>query len=363
MKRIGHLILALVATTCLISCGSNEQSITGTKGKVKRIVNGNTIQLQSGLKVQLLGVASGHESTKIYMENLNLEGKQVKLIADKGDTKQSFVKSSEKVRAYVFVLPENTCLNGDVLRQCAKSDNSVFSAKHLNDSLEAWRLICKGCEHNGALPDIALYMKMRTFLVETPEGLGTGFFISKQGLAITNNHVLPPKYEGSSNVYLYVKDSKTSEIYGEECKRPVKRILASSPLKEYDITVFQVQLNEGEEVPFFHLAKEQAPVGSHIQTFGNPSDKSGIMYTANYTQGTIGSYRDDSQHERPGTQIVTYDIATNPGNSGGPVALDNGVVIAVHDMGSNNGEGINAGINVQHARDMLDKLEVDYYCK
>lgn len=362
MKKTRLFLFFVPVIMLMCSCGDNSTQVTGTRGQVKRIINGNTIQLQSGLKVQLLGISKDYEASAVFMESINLVGKKVKLISDKGDTKKTYQKASEKVRAYVFILPDNICLNGEILRQCAKSEPAIFSARNVHDSLDYWRTLLRGCNHEGNVPDIALYMKQRTFLVATPEGMGTGFFISSDGLAITNNHVLPPQYANSSVVYLYEKKADNSEVYRQN-ERKVKQVIYSSSVDDKDITIFRVSLNEGEMVPYFHLSKVQMPVGSHIQTFGNPSDKSGIMYTANYTQGTIGSYKTDEQHGRPNTQIVVYDIATNPGNSGGPVALDNGLVIAVHDVGSNAGEGINAGINILQVREMLDALNLDYDCK
>ncbi|MBP5547863.1 MAG: trypsin-like peptidase domain-containing protein [Bacteroidales bacterium] len=358
--HLSILAVCLIAVTILSGCGSRVHKITGTKGTVKEIINGNTIKLSTGLRVELLGIAPNHESTSTYMESINLVGQKVLLVADKQAKKQDYKKATEKVRAYVFILPENVCLNGQILRQCARADNTVYTEANMKDSIENWRVLFKGCNHEGNIPDIALYMKQRTFLVQTPEGMGTGFFIGSNGLALTNNHVLPPHYESSAVIYTYGKSADDSN---SENQRKIKRVIYSSPLEDKDITIFQVDLNDGETVPYFHLSKVQAPVGSHIQTFGNPSDKSGIMYTANYTQGTIGSYKTDDLHGRPNTHIVVYDIATNPGNSGGPVALDNGIVIAVHDMGSNAGEGINAGINILQVREMLDQLKLDYECK
>lgn len=361
IKSLNYFLLVLLIACC-IGC-SKTHKVTGTKGEVKEIVDGNTIKLSNGLKVKLLGIASDHETTKMFMLNNNIVGKTVKLIADKNDKKAIYKKNSTTVRAYVFLQPENVCLNGLILRQCARADNTVYSEANVTDSIENWRQLFVKCAHDGSLPDIALYMKQRTFLIATPEGMGTGFFINENGLALTNFHVLPKKYEQQARVYLYADNPDDSKLYTQK-ERNVKKILSYSPDNEIDITIFSVDLLDGEKVPFFHLSKEQVPVGRHVQTFGNPGDRvSGAVYTAKYSQGAIGSYMTDEQHGRPNMQLVTYDISTNPGNSGGPVALDNGVVVAVHDMGERNSQGLNAGVNILQVRQMLDAAGLDYDCK
>lgn len=361
IKSLSYFLLVLLVVCCF-GC-SKKYKITGTKGEVKEIVDGNTIKLASGLKVTLLGVASDHETTKMFMLNNNIVGKTVKLIADKNEKKPYYKKNSATVRAYVFLQPENVCLNGLILRQCARADNTIYSEANVTDSIDNWRQLFAKCAHDGSLPDIALYMKQRTFLIATPEGLGTGFFINENGLALTNFHVLPKKYEQQARVYLYADNPDDSKLYTQK-ERNVKKILSYSPDNQIDITIFSVDLLDGEKVPFFHLSKEQVPVGRHVQTFGNPGDRvSGAIYTAKYSQGAIGSYMTDEQHGRPKMQLVTYDISTNPGNSGGPVALDNGVVVAVHDMGERNSQGLNAGINILQVRQMLDAAGLDYECK
>jgi len=365
MKRIKLStlpVLIIIILGCL-GCGSKEHKITGTKGEVKEIVDGNTIKLNTGLKVRLLGVASNHDVTKVFMENNNIVGKKVKLITDSNEKKKTYKKNSATVKAYVFLEPDNICLNGLILRQCALADNTVYSEAYVSDSVDNWRGLFKTCNHEGNLPDNALYMKQRTFLIATPEGMGTGFFINENGLALTNYHVLPKKFEEQARIYMYADNPDDSKLYTQK-ERNVKKVLSYSPDTETDITIFSVDLLDGEKVPYFHLAKEQVPVGRHVQTFGNPGDRvSGAVYTAKYSQGAIGSYMTDEQHGRPDMQVVTYDIATNPGNSGGPVALDNGVVIAVHDMGERNSQGLSGGINILQVRKMLDAIGQDYDCK
>lgn len=364
MKKLLFVLTTLLTTVMMFTSCGNDHKITGTKSTVKQIVDGNTIKLSSGLTVKLLGVAPGHETTRYFMENNNVVGKEVRLVADRGAKKQTYAKSSATVNAYVFLQPENVCLNGLILRQCAKADNTVYSEAGVKDSIDNWRgHIIDDCNHNGNLPDIALYMKQRTFLIQTPEGLGTGFFINENGLAITNFHVLPTKFEKNAIIYMYADNADDSKLYTEK-KRYVKQILKYSPVNDVDITIFSVDLLDGEKVPFFHLAKEQVPVGRHVQTYGNPGDSNGnAVFTAVYTQGAISSYRTGEEIGHPNMQVVTYDVPTNPGNSGGPVALDNGLVIAVHDWGIKSMQNLNGGINILQVRKMLDDANLDYECR
>ena len=303
------------------------------------------------------------------MENNNLVGKTVKLMADKKAKKQTYEKSNSTVKAYVFVNPgmsDQYCLNGQILRQCARNDHLVYSEVGVTDSLEAWRALFAGCNHSDKIPDIALYMKQRTFLVKTPYGMGTGFFINENGLAITNNHVLPKELESYSRIYIYSDNPDDSKIYSQN-ERNIKKILYWSDEDEKDITIFSVDLLDGEKVPYFHLAKEQPPVGSHIQTLGNPGiNGTNIMFTAKYTDGVIGSYLTEEQCDKlgdPSRKLISYNVDTNPGNSGGAIALDNGLVIAVHTLGIKAMQGFNAGINILQVREMLDEINADYECK
>ena len=48
------------------------------------------------------------------------------------------------------------------------------------------------------------------------------------------------------------------------------------------------------------------------------------------------------------------DAAVNPGNSGGPMLDRNGAVIGITTMGYKNAEGLNFGVAIDHARDIVD---------
>lgn len=369
MKNIFIFIgLTLFFIYSLAGCGKEGGGkkkgtvINGVTGTVKKLVDGNTLLLTSGLKVQLLGVNKDYyETTRALLQNNNIIGKKVKLIAESREKNKKIISFTRTtVKAYVKLQPSGRSLNLMILDQNREAYDEAF----MKDSLASWRKRFNGiCKHDVNLPDLPLYMKQRTFLVQTDEGIGTGFFINENGLALTNGHVMAPADEKTAKACLYSDDPNDNNLYTQKI-RHIKKIHWSQPLDQMDITIFTVDLLPGEKVPYFHLTKERAPIGSNVSTFGNPADRmTHVMYQANYTSGKISNYMLDENHGRPHTAIVTYDIPTNPGNSGGPVALDNGLVIAVHNMGEPTSQGLNSGIDILPVRKILDSLHLPYECK
>ena len=55
-----------------------------------------------------------------------------------------------------------------------------------------------------------------------------------------------------------------------------------------------------------------------------------------------------------GATLVQTDAATNPGNSGGPMLDRSGAVIGITTMGYKGAEGLNFGVAIDHARDILE---------
>lgn len=329
--------------------------ITGYKGVVTS-ADGNVITLQGGLRVKLIGV-DNRTDVQMFINN-NYIDKEVTLYAD-SKLEQDFMSADEIVRAYA-VLDNGWSINHLVVNEYP----DAYSEQEMTDSIPF--VIEKPDPTVKA--DLALYMKQRTFLVMTQEGLGTGFFINENGLAITNWHVLKPGDQAMA--VLYQNDPDDSKIYSDK-KRNIKNILKSSPLPNgLDITIFSVELENGEKVPYFDLAKRHTQQGSSCATYGNP-----MGFTASFSRGDVGAYRLDewpgnenqgildSEHPRHNVMLMQYNMTTNGGNSGGPVCDIYGQIIAVHELGLKTGfdgrpvQGLNFGIDILQVRDMLDALE------
>ena len=360
IKRILIVVaVILVAYFLLRDCHTDLGTpITGYKGIVAS-VDGNVITLQGGLRVKLIGVDDNRVDVKMFIDN-NYIDKEVTLYAD-SKLEQSFMSADEIVRAYA-VLDNGWSINHLVVNEYP----DAYTELEMTDSIPF--IICDIPPTEKT--DLALYMKQRTFLVETSEGIGTGFFINENGLAITNWHVLKPSDERSAIAMLYQNNPDDSKIYSDK-KRKIRNVLKSSALPDgLDITIFSVELENGEKVPYFDLAKRHAQQGSPCATFGNP-----LGFTASYSTGVVGAYRQDvhplkdssgildSNHPRPQVTLMQYNMTTNGGNSGGPVCDKYGQVVAVHELGLKVGfdgtpvQGLNFGIDILQVRDMLDQVE------
>jgi hypothetical protein len=60
-----------------------------------------------------------------------------------------------------------------------------------------------------------------------------------------------------------------------------------------------------------------------------------------------------------GVTLVQSDAAANPGNSGGPMLDRNGRVVGVLTAGYRESEGLNFGVSIDHARDILEGRETN----
>ena len=316
--------------------------VNGYHATVTAIEHGNTLIFANGYRCQLLGVAADNAEARAWLANNNIVGQRVRLVADSGNEK-TFPRKGKQVKAYALISCNGSmvCLNRLVINDC----RSAYSRAYLCDS----SFVTGPDPEPVTISDKALYMQQRTLLVKLDYNstIGTAFFISKDGLALTNNHVLPSK--NGACVYRYADQADDSGIY-QENRRNIAEILWTNP--SLDITLFQVELNDGETVPFFPLARKHEPKGRNCHLFGNPQG-----YMASYSGGHISAYQQDQ--EVPGRQLVQYELATNSGNSGGPVMNDNGEVIAVHVKGQkqqNNGQsaqGLNFGVDILQIRDIL----------
>ena len=134
---------------------------------------------------------------------------------------------------------------------------------------------------------------------------GSGFLISADGYAVTNNHVV----ENATNV----------EVTDDAGKIHSAKVIGTDP--RTDLALIKV---EGNDFPFVKLADGSPRIGDWVLAVGNPFGLGGTV-----TAGIV-SARGRDIGAGPYDDFIQIDAPVNKGNSGGPAFNTDGSVICVN---------------------------------
>jgi serine protease Do len=137
-------------------------------------------------------------------------------------------------------------------------------------------------------------------------GQGSGFFVSSDGYAVTNNHVV----EGADKV----------EVTTDAGKTYTAKVIGTDP--RTDIALIKVEA--GSDFPFVKLSEGKARIGDWVLAVGNPFGLGGTVTAGIVSAGgrDIGS--------GPYDDFIQIDAPVNKGNSGGPSFNMQGEVVGVN---------------------------------
>lgn len=344
-------ILLVVVTLAFGGCCKKPKKtyFTDKEYVVKKAIDGNTIILDNRLKVKLLGIANNPRSYSYLKQEI--VGKKVRLKADRKHKDYYISSTKDSVWAHVRLVVENSKgidLNGHLLRM----GWAKFSSTPNNDSLSVYKLYSE-VQPNEELTDeqLCLLMTPATFLIDIGgQGIGTGFFISDDGLALTNNHVMANK-DNPSMYTIYLSDEKGN--ISETNKRPVSRILYTDA--ENDFTIFRAHLDPNETMPCLFVSRNDPVRGEHVGVVGNPRG-----LTATFSTGEFSAFREPT--------TIQFTAPIYQGNSGGPVCDKYGICIGVVKSvaaerdGKNATGNMNFGVDMRYVRQVLDHIDdIKYY--
>src|SRR5262245_21107450 len=137
-------------------------------------------------------------------------------------------------------------------------------------------------------------------------GQGSGFFISADGYAVTNNHVV----EGAEKV----------EVTTDAGKTYTAKVIGTDP--RTDIALIKVE--GGSDFPFAKLSEGRRRRGASVPAAGTPSGVGGAV-----TAGTVSASGRDIGNG-PYDDFIQIDAPVNKGNSGGPAFDVSGEVMGVN---------------------------------
>ncbi|GLR84219.1 Do family serine endopeptidase [Bradyrhizobium iriomotense] len=137
-------------------------------------------------------------------------------------------------------------------------------------------------------------------------GQGSGFFISADGFAVTNNHVV----DGADKVEVTTDDGKTynAKVIGTD--------------QRTDLALIKVE--GGSNFPFAKLSDGKPRIGDWVLAVGNPFGLGGTV-----TAGIVSASGRDIGNG-PYDDFIQIDAPVNKGNSGGPAFNTDGEVMGVN---------------------------------
>ncbi|MBS9463768.1 trypsin-like peptidase domain-containing protein [Flagellimonas sp. 389] len=171
-------------------------------------------------------------------------------------------------------------------------------------------------------------IKKSVFKIVTASGTGTGFTVSGYNQVITNYHV--------------VKGEKVVAVEDYKKDRFVANVVMVNP--EVDLAFLKIEGFENKETDI--SLQEEIIVANTQKVFIN-GYPFGMPYTI--TEGIVSS----SNQPMGNRNYIQTDAAVNPGNSGGPMLNEAGVLIGVTTSKFNNAD--NVGFGIKHS-DLIKEI-------
>lgn len=190
-------------------------------------------------------------------------------------------------------------------------------------------------ELEAAQQQIFMRLAPSVVFIHTKAGFGSGFIVSRDGLVLTNAHVV----EGHSTVAVVTHDGQ--KLTGTVLERA----------KKADLALVQLPLARTEPIPLGD--SESLRVGAWAAAIGH--GRGGIW---TFNTGMVSNiYPLES-----GRPVFQTQIPLNPGASGGPILDRKGQAIGVVTAGMTDAEAINFGIKIDVALHELKPLAARCEC-
>jgi len=154
-------------------------------------------------------------------------------------------------------------------------------------------------------------------------GEGSGFFISSDGYAVTNNHV--------------VDDAKSVQVTTDDGTIYTAKVIGTDPKTDLAL----IKVDGKNDFPYVKFAEQAPRIGDWVVAVGNPFGLGGTV-----TAGIV-SARGRDIGAGPYDDYIQIDAPINKGNSGGPAFNIDGDVIGVNTaIYSPSGGSVGIGFDV-----------------
>ena len=172
----------------------------------------------------------------------------------------------------------------------------------------------------------------------SPQSLGSGFILSKDGYILTNNHVV----EGADEIFVRLSDRR--EL--------LAKLVGADPRS--DLALLKIETDE--DLPAVRIGKSSdLKPGEWVLAIGSP-----FGFDHSVTAGIV-SAKGRSLPTENYVPFIQTDVAINPGNSGGPLLNLKGEVVGINSQiftRSGGFMGLSFAIPADVAMDVVEQLKV-----
>jgi serine protease Do len=174
------------------------------------------------------------------------------------------------------------------------------------------------------------------------QDIATGFVVSKEGLIVTNKHVVS---DTNGKYKVITKDNKNYDV--------IK--IYRDPTN--DIAILKVNATDLRPVEMGDSSKLK--VGQFVIAIGTALGEFRNTVTTGVVSGIGRSISAGSPFQESAEQldnVIQTDAAINPGNSGGPLINSSGQVIGVNSAVSESGQNIGFALPINLIKDSLENF-------
>jgi serine protease Do len=180
---------------------------------------------------------------------------------------------------------------------------------------------------------------------EREVGGGSGFFVSADGLLVTNRHVVS---DDDARYSIVTNDDETYSV----------EVVAKDPI--LDIAVLRVVDTERKEFPYLNFGDSNAlRLGDTVIVIGNALAEFRNSVSVGIVSGLARSItaRGSGGMTEQLDQVIQTDAAINPGNSGGPMINTNGEVIGVSVATTQGADNISFALPANMVSDVVSSVQ------
>ncbi|MEK7646774.1 MAG: trypsin-like peptidase domain-containing protein [Patescibacteria group bacterium] len=201
------------------------------------------------------------------------------------------------------------------------------------------------------LPQFQVPQYRQNGTVQKQISSGTGFFVSADGMIVTNKHVVEDT------------DAAYSILFNDGRKLPAK-VLARDPLQ--DIAILKVEQTEGSRrtggrgYVFIPLGtSDNLSVGQTVVAIGNALGEFQNTVSAGVISGLRRSLVANGSSAGPEVlqELIQTDAAINPGNSGGPLLDLAGRVIGINTAMAEGAQSVGFAMPINIVKKDIDDIK------